>query len=328
MRPGLVLVAVAACSPGGRDVPADVDASTPVAVVDAPDVEWHEPRQVTGVIVGDQRVLWSQRHESCWHESPFSCIEVGPTLSMRDVATGTVSTLFADRMGADSLVGDEDEVFMVLGMGETDHDQRYVARFRPGISTAPEPMSAPTNDSVTLLFADTTHVYWRITNSAKVYRASRTGDGSDATVVSTGVFVPTFSFNGYYWAGKYRVPMTGGAVEQMSSIDVTYPFSTTDGIYAGKAVDGDAWSVGVLGADDVYQPVLASIPTVYKPYDLVVAGDELFWTSADQRLYRARAGDSTISTGPVLPGEFRPFGVTADEILYNFTRNGYETAPR
>lgn len=327
MRPGLLLLALAACGPAGRDAPTEVDASTPPEVVDAPNPTWSERRHATGVVVGEHRVLWSQRHEGCWHEDPFGCIVVGPTLSMRDVATGTVSTLVSDRMGADTLVGDEDEVFMVLGMGETDHDQRYVARFRPGISAAPEPMSAPTNDRLSLLFVDQTDVYWRAENTATVYRASRTGDGSDATILDLGSFVPSVAFNGYFWAGAGRVPQTGGAVEQVSSVTVTYPLVTLEGLYAAKAVDQTTWNVGVLGTDDVYRPMLASVPSIYRPYQLVVDGDELFWRSLDQTLYRARAGDSTISTGPTLSIE-SPFAVTSTEILYNFTRNGYETAPR
>lgn len=325
MRVAPLLAVLVACGPGTRDPSSGLDAAPSADAPPKPDAAWSETREASGAIAGAHRVLWTQSREYCG--LPLRCIgPVGPTLSMRDFATGVVSTLIHDATGADSLAGDEDEVFMVLGTLENVYLEQYVARYRPGISTAPEPVSAPTMGGVLLLFVDPTYVYWQVGNTGAVYRASRTGDGSDATIIATASFVPSFAFGGYYWSGRYRVPIAGGAVEELSSIDVSFPIATADGIYAAKAVDDNTWSVGVLGTDDVYHPVLAAVPKEIRPGELVVDGDELFW-KRNLTLYRAHAGDSMISTGPAGAG-VSVFAVTADEILYNFTRNGYDTAPR
>ncbi|NVB77770.1 MAG: hypothetical protein HOV81_05190 [Kofleriaceae bacterium] len=326
MRAASVLVVIAACGPGSRDSSIGIDAATQVDASPEPDAAWFETRYPSGAIAGAHRVVWTQQGEPC--TLPLRCFgPAGPTLSMRDFSTGVVTTLFQDSKGAEALAGDEDEVFLVLTGLETNIQQQYVARFRPGISTAPEPMSAP-GGHITLLFVDSTYVYWRVENTAAVVRASRSGDGSDATILSMGGFVPSFSFNGYYWTDRVRVPIAGGPVEVLSSIDVSFPIATPDGIYAAKAVDDTTWSIGVLGTDDVYRPVVTDIPKEKRPYVLTVDGGELFWTTLSSGLYHARAGDSTFSTVLQNMPPFEPFAVTADEILYNFTRNGYQTAPR
>lgn len=114
-------------------------------------------------------------------------------------------------------------------------------------------------------------------------------------------------------------------MEEVSSVDRIYPIATGDNIYAAKMVDPFTYSVGLLGTDGVYRHLVASVPKEYLPETLVVDGNDLFWQNQSQRFYRARGGGSVIAAD-VYPG--RPFGVTADAIIYNFTRNGYDATPR
>ena len=63
------------------------------------------------------------------------------------------------------------------------------------------------------LVADATYVYWVAGQglATSVYRASRAGDGSDATAIHSGdTFVPVVAFGGYLWSGGVRLPVDGG----------------------------------------------------------------------------------------------------------------------
>lgn len=130
---------------------------------------------------------------------------------------------------------------MFLLLAADNEHTRVVARFRPGVSTAPEVMSAPQVDPGGLV-VDDSYVYWEAggTNGQgySVYRASRGGDGSDAVAIFTGnLFVPQAMFNGYLWSGGMRLPVAGGAVDEVLPGAQVFPAMTSAGLLATKYLD-------------------------------------------------------------------------------------------
>ena len=329
MRQLVVAAIVCGCS-GGQ---AHVQADAPAAPVDAPDSAWFESRPATAVLVGSNRILWTQQHGGCSLETGCQ-VDIGPSLTMEDRATGTVTTLIADNWGADELAGDESEVFLLLA-GDDQHT-RVLARFHPGASTAPEVMSGPQADP-TGLVVDASYVYWVAGPSSgqgySVYRASRAGDGSDVTAIYTGnLFIPQVVFNGYLWSGGSRLPVAGGTVENVLAGGQVFPALTSAGLLATKNLDpaGSYSDVGVLAPDFSFQVLF---PHVWQPYvpewHPVADADELFWCGTTSTLFRAHLTDTTFHADPRYQAfVLAPFAVTSDAILYNFTRRGFDSIPR
>jgi hypothetical protein len=303
-----------------------------VAQTDGADAAWYETRPATAVIVGADRILWTQRHGGCSLESGCS-VDIGPTLTTEDRATGVITTLLADNWGADELAGDESEVFLMRA-GD-DEWSRVLTRFRPGVSSAPEVMSAP-QDNPAGLVVDATYVYWAAGGSNNqaysVYRALRGGDGSDAAAIYTGNrFVPQVVFNGYLWAGGSRLPVSGGSVEDVLTGGQVFAAVTSAGLLATKNRDaaGAYSDVGTLAPDFTFHVLFSNVWQPYVPeWNPVADADELFWRGTTSTLYRARLTDTTYQADARYQGGFEPFAVTSDAILYNFTRRGFDSISR
>ena len=112
-------------------------------------------------------------------------------------------------------------------------------------------------------------------------------------------------------------------------IDESYPAVTGSGLVAAKQLDpaGTYWSLGVLGASDIYQVTFSSIFQPYRPSKLVFDSGELLWTSFSYVLYRGHLTDPTFAPDP-RGLALDVFAVTPDAILYNFTRRGYDIISR
>ena len=326
---GLVAVAVVCgCSAGHPQARPDA--------TDAPttsDAAWFDSRPATAVIVGPDRILWTQQHGGCPLETGCA-VDIGPTLTMEERATGVVTTVINDNWGADELAGDDREVFLLLA-GDNENT-RVLARFRPGVSTTPELMSAPQVDPRGLV-VDDSYVYWEAGGANgqgySVYRASRGGDGSDAVAIFTGnLFIPQAVFNGYLWSGGTRLPVAGGAVEDILPGAQVFPAMTSAGLLATKPLDPSGYysDIGILAPDFSFHVLFPNVMQPYVPLWRPVAdADELFWQGDTATLFRAQLTDTAYHADPRYPfGVGAPFAVTSDAILYNFTRRGFDSIPR
>jgi hypothetical protein len=257
---------------------------------------------------------------------------LAPTAFTAPLATGVSVPRARTVNGIAQLAGDDDALFFITAEGADALDRvRTVGPVAVLASGANGELRGPVIDAG--------YVYWFDTAApVSLWRASRTGDGSDAARIATDVAYPTSAatFAGYVWWAScgadctlYRV-QSGSAVEAVTtgyqllgaSADALYlyPFAAYnagDAIVA-RAADGTMTEI-VTGLD----------PRSQYPSYFVADRGELFWRAVDL-MYRAPAtgGPAAPITGLAPLDEGDAFGVTTDHILYDFTPDGYQTAPR
>ncbi len=326
-------VAITGCTSHGS-TPFDPisDASLDGAAGD--DAPVWENRQVNAVVVGASRVAWSQSSDTCPLEGS-GCPHMGATLLSADLATGVVERAVESRFGANGIAG-ADDVFVITG----NHDSRLL-RSRP--DAAPELISTPwptLSSPGAAPAVDDTHVYWLDESTQYLLRrASRSGDGSDATTIAMTELRPDrlMTFAGFLWWSTdnmtFRVAVTGGVPETVSlrgSILTTSPSRAFVVRQRDPGVPTE-YQIVTLAPDGTVDLVVDHITQLQAPQSLVVDGSELFWRGFDGEIYRM----SSSQTEPVLvPGgadssrAWAPFNVTSTSILVHFTRDGFERLPR
>ncbi len=316
-------ILLAACSPTVTAIPwdggPDVDGATGDAPV-APD-----DRLATAVVVGAHDVSWSRGDQACGiargvAEGP--CPGSAPGVVTAPIATGVGIPRIINTAGVPSLVGDDSALFFFDG--DITAPKRYLARLEPG---APEMILA--TFQTTLVYGpiiDATNVYWFA--DTNLYRASRTGDGSDAAIIAStpNPSLQMATSGGYVWWSfcaddcvLRRVPAAGGAVEDVELGYYLLGASSTT-VYLAPQDGSQIVARTAAGVQTV------AVAQTTAPIAFVVDGGELFWSTVTA-LMRAVPG-GTPQTVVDVTGESAMFGVTSDSILYGFTATGYQSTPR
>ncbi len=322
MRKMAWLLAVAACSPAHTDVTTDA----PQRMDDAPLPDGGnvpDLKGVTGVVVGAHQVAWSRGSEGCpIAEGGGPCPIVSPSLMTAPLATGTATTRLSSLMGFNGLAGDDDALFMF----DEESPKTFLVRVRPGF---PEEILYTFQTYAVAPVVDATNVYWISYDTA--YRASRTGDGSDVTILASSISASTAPvvFAGYLWWSNcgadcqlFRVPVAGGAVQTVAGGGYLLGASAT-ALYTGS---DDRSQITAHAANGTTTVVVDQLAQADFPVYFVAAGSDLYWNNAIQLIHATAGSPPTAITGITLAST--AFGVTADSILYNFTTTGYQTVPR
>jgi hypothetical protein len=313
-----IVVVMATGCVSGRSEPGPMDEAPP-----------HPPdqRYVTSVVVADGMVAWSELAGPCSLHGPADCHVLDPSVVIADVDSGHVTASISTLVGAQTIVGDEHELFVIVV--EEVMRGRSLARLRPHTGAGLEVWAHAA--WLPAVAVDTSSVYWFEGDSGptRVRRASRAGDGLDATTLADDVMYPKDAVvaGGYLWwlseqaypPSLYRIPTAGGEPE------VVHPFAL--GVLAADA-DGVvfvtfAYEIVRLGSSGI-ETLVANIDQI--PYSIVVSEGDVFWAhEGDGRVHRAQVGDAQ---GSQVPGAIGRFGVTADAILVNFSRHGFTALPR
>ena len=287
-------------------------------------------RLVNNVIVGEQFIFWSHGDFSCPIE--LGCYP-GPTISGFSEAQNRTFTVVDGGVGTRQIAGTEDELFYLYGQ-DTEH--MYLMRLGGAASAAlsiPRPrLRGPT--------VDDEYVYWAEGDLSGfellIRRATRAGDGLDATTVATSpseLEHLTYSAGYLWWIGipssLNRVPVTGGTPERVLE-QVTALAATTDGVYVGRwsgtGIDA-VIEVGRVDTAGTYE-VVASQPTPdTRVFYIVPEGDSLFWSATDGKLYVAPVTGGSVDSIATLSQGY-VFAVLPDRYLVDFTRSGFRTIPR
>jgi hypothetical protein len=222
-------------------------------------------------------------------------------------------------------VGDESELFYVYASPF----QEVVQRMRAGGWT--QVMSHATPRVINGPVIDATNMYWLEHGSAvgtdAIWRASRNGDGSDAAGGSLATFA------GYVWWNECdvtctlrRVAVAGGTPETVGT-SLTVLGASGDALYLGTHPTPD--QIVAMAADGTTKVVVDHLASLDAPNYVVADRGELFWRTP-VTLYRvpATGGSPTAVPGLTFGDTSLAFGLTADTILYDFTRDRYQTAPR
>lgn len=326
-----VVLAFVGCSAPARDTSIDAQAD------DAPPVDPPLERRVTHVLVGETAIIWAHgSFPPCSLE--FGCSTRGPALTYWSRSARMVSNRVENGTGSLRLAGTEDSFFVV---GGPDHDQMYLRRVdgATGVSLS-VPRSLTVGPAV-----DDTYVYWgeSSTSGYTLFRAIRTGDGSDRSIVAT---TPTNAppaqltyAAGYLWwldpamsQRITRVPITGGAIETLAVSSATLA-AYDDMIYAGPTrSNGDGtWTseVGHLDANGVFESTAqqTSSDGAVARY-IVKTADGLYWSTNDGNVYRTDLAGGAIETIAAHDTAGYAFAVLPGEILVEFTRSGFRSIPR
>src|SRR5262245_9040393 len=175
VRWGLVLLA--ACGTRAASIDAAPDTSTP-------DVLGVDVRLTSAVVVGDTTVSWARGPQYCTlpRSAPSQCVPPGPIIMTASLATGVPTTLSESDDGVTAMVGDDSELFYLYA-STTD---LTIQRIGPDGST--QLISPKVLTYIAGLAIDATNVYWLVWGetaaTGSIWRASRGGDGSDATVIA------------------------------------------------------------------------------------------------------------------------------------------------
>ncbi len=329
----VVLFALVGCSAPARDTPVDAQA------VDAPPVDPPLERRVHHVLVGETEIIWAHgSFPPCSLE--FGCSTRGPSLTYWSRAARMVSNRVENGTGSLRLAGSEASFFVV---GGPDHDQMYLRRLDGGTGVS---LSVP--HALTVGPAvDDTHVYWgeAATNGGvySLYRALRTGDGSDRSLVATTTTTAppeqlTYAAGYLWWLDPAtsqritRVPITGGAIETLSVSSETL-VAYDDVVYASSArSNGDGtWTseVGHLDGNGGFEATAeqTSNDGAVARY-IVKAADGLYWSTNDGNVYRTDLAGGAIETIAAHDTAGYAFAVLPGEILVEFTRSGFRSIPR
>jgi hypothetical protein len=244
-----------------------------------------------------------------------------------------------------TIVGDENELFYIAPVGDGYPVDSYVVRLRPMAGEAPQAMSIP-RWSVVGPAVDATYVYWfeQDSNGGRLVRASRDGDGSDATTIATNGFRPDaiVAVGGYVFlltqemiSGQQhrvllRVPVTGGVRTSFTpELDWRIIGTGQNELYIDDALPpmGYRHRIVSMTVDGTMQTLADDLPQYNSPlwYTALDRG-ELFWIGSTANLFRMPVTGGVLT--PLATIEHGPFGVTADSIVYAFDELGYKTMPR
>jgi hypothetical protein len=319
-----------ACAPP-RPVAADavsgaVDALGDASAEASADGPFFENRPTTGVLVSGFRVAWSQIREECPLEDDPACPANGPTVSTADL-DGTLRTSLDDRQGTSGLVGDDDALFFIGGAPS----ELALFRVTPSTASAVQ-LSGTWTDATSPPVIDGGYVYWFDAHARGIRRASRSGDGSDATTIATPSLTPSrlTSFGGFLWWNTsnsiFRTPVAGGEIEAMTTTGSILATAPT-GLFVDTWVGGGSThQIAAIGMDGTTTVIVDAIPQYRCATWIVVDGDDLFWRAADGALDRTSI--SHVAPSTVTDAGTGPFGVTSSQILVDFTRHGFRSIPR
>ena len=328
----LVIATLVGCSVPARDS-ATFDAPPPV---DAPSAQPLE-RTVHQVLVGENTIIWTHGgFPPCSLE--FGCSTYGPSLTYWNRNSRTIASRTENGTGSISIAGSEETFFIVTGL---DYDQMYLRRVE-GIEGVA--MSVPRALTVGPAL-DSTYVYWgesRGTNDGgyTLYHATRTGDGSDRSVVATTEsggppMQLTYAAELLWWIESgtsrvMRVPTAGGAIEQLGFASTLAAFD--DVVYAGSPrSNGDGTytnEVGRFDAAGAFEVIARQTTTGASPRFIVKSNEELYWSNRDGNLYRTDVAGGAIETIDARDDAGYVFAVLPTEILVRFTRSGFNSIPR
>jgi hypothetical protein len=324
VRGALPLVMLFACStPERADVPPDGAPTDPDAYSGDSEI-----RPVTGVLVRADGVRWTYGLEAC--SLDFGCFYSDQTVLWWEQAIGATWIIDHSRAGAMSIVGDDQDVFIVTGPS---HDERYVKSLSRGALSIPRPWTqGPAIDD--------TYVYWAersLDNGGySLRRATRVGDGSDAeTIASMFSNVTQLAvYADYVWGfdlsgSLFRAPANGGSIETMSTKVLAMAVAPS-GLIISRGTTGNS-ELGSFDATGTYR-----VLTPLEPAALYIRADDrdVFWTSAsppdyeERTIHRMPIGGGPIATVATGMKHREAFGITADQVLFDFTPDGFKTAPR
>ena len=313
-----LLALVAACSSPHRgaaldapDAPVVADAST----IDS-SAEWFA-REATGVAQGASAIAWSEQEAQCGLEAGFGCHGPGPMVTLSSSAG--ITQLAISAYGATGIAGDETGWF---------YADRFTGALMRVTATSAPTMFASGMTSVPAV--DAWYVYWFYAGgeggTRGIFRASRSGDGSDATRIAqpTAFQDSLYLFAGdlWWWACSGVCDVYRASSSSPVRTGATIVGADANALYLVEY--GATWNLVAMAANGTTTTLLANQPQQTSPRHLVADGGELFWTNG-LGLYRAQPGGTptlAVATGSTV------FAVTATQILYDFTPRRYSTLAR
>lgn len=328
-----ILLAVVGCSTHG----ATPDAAPPDAPADAAIADPYD-RTVNQVLVTEDFIFWSHGRFACSLEDP--CVLEGPAVTSWWSGTGHASPRYTGGVGARSIVGTADERFFVTGL---DFESMYLVRDRGVPFAFSVPRALTIGPAI-----DATHVYWADTTVSfggyTLRRATRDGDGTDATVLATDVPMDgtpdLLHASGYIWwlgsGGVQRVPVTGGAPTTVAPELQHYPSRITahgDDVYVvsspSNSLPGTATEIGHIALDGTYTRIVeVQQPLNFWPRFLVATADAVYWSRRDGNVYRAPIAGGEVETIVANDQAGYAFAVLPDKILVEFTSEGFREIAR
>jgi hypothetical protein len=322
----VVGILASGCAPAGRS-PEAQDASVAVdASADADtDARFDVVRLGTSVVTDGSGVVWSVGAQTCPVVSG-GCSQSGPTVLLSSFPAGAATTLISSPNGAKVVVGDTSAAFVATEVA----GQQALYRVTSGGSVT----QLSTAGFVGGPALDDQYVYWFEAENQAFKRALRTGDGTDAATVVTGVSTPqsVVVAGGYLWWIVAAEPSeldrvaTGGGTPEVMLTNVNAIGASADVAYVshfeGSGIVND---VLAIAADGSVQTVAGGLTQAQSALFMVADGVDVFWAGLDGGLYRVHDGGAL----ELIPGFTRSaFGVTADQILFDFTSTGYAAIPR
>jgi len=333
MRAVLAAVALVGCS--GSAHPVAPDASAPDA---APPYEFRHT--TTDVLVTAMDVHWSAGDfvcglEACPAETP------APVLSFADRQPPTAFVAYEQEIaavGPRQLAGDNGQLFYIEG---TDLGSTFVKRYSG--PTGNVALSIPRRLDIGPA-VDASNVYWAETldgTSYAIRRASRNGDGTDATVV-----VPTIAVNDatrarllqagqqLWWIGTdgslMRVPVTGGT--PMPAIDHADTIAAAGDVVLVSRLVGLGTSqphreIGTI-TSGTYQPLL-TLDANNPPRFLTAAENAVWWSNGDGNIYSVPLAGGAVTTAAAQMADGpQVFAVLPDRFLVDLTADSLRSVMR
>lgn len=312
-----MLVVLIACDSKHVKFKQDADTS------DAPPMK---PRFSSAALVDATRVTWGLA-PNCTVVSP--CTTIDTSIAQATLANPSATPVHLSVAGVRWLGGDPRELFFVA----TDTGGEHLARLRPDTDAQPIAMSPPFDGSgpptAIAIETDATSVYWFSPNNG-IMRASRTGDGSDAQLVAstidTGPPEHITIFNGFVWWSNwstlFRVPLAGGNPQTVSSNARLVGASPTELFVASPM--GNIQRISGIDAAGTWRTITDASTSDPMRF-FVYADTELYWNGMNA-VFRVPITGGVATPVGTLPSA--PFAVTADKVLFGFTRDGFQSIPR
>jgi hypothetical protein len=334
MRIAVVLGLAAACSGSTHGVGADANQ----AAADAPPYEFEH--RTTDVLVTPLSVHWSQGDFVCGLES-CPAETSGGVLSFTqrtDVTAYTPYELDVAEVGSRQLAGDDQQLFYTVG---TALDSMFIKRCDSGDCTA---LSIPRRLDIGPA-VDAINVYWADTldgTSYTIRRASRGGDGTDATVV-----VPTIGVNDatrdrllqasqqLWWIGTsgslMHVSVTGGT--PASAVDHVDTIAAAGDLVLVSRLTGFGTAqpyaeIGTVDVSGTYQALVTLDPN-NAPRFLSSAENTVWWSTGDGNIYSAPLAGGVVTPHAVQMADGpQVFAVLPDRFLVDLTAHGLRSVMR